>query len=267
MELDLRGYNTTVNHKEVSAEMAVEVAAGALRLGHVTRVLVGGVEALSEPLHHGYRRLGALSRSGSPRPYRAQRDGLCLGEGAAVVALECREHALARGATVLAELVGVGAAGGPRPLAGWGPAWEAGRALGPSPEAGVVAVQAALEEASIRPAEVSLVVGCGCGSRDLDQLDAEVLRSALDGASPWVTSPHGTIGTFPAAGALRLVSAVEALRRGCVYPTCGHGELDPAAVPGLLAETRHEQRLDSVLLVSHASGGASAALVLKRGES
>ena len=95
MVFGLRGYNTTVNHKEVSAELALGLAMDAIRLGHADALLAGGVDELSWPVHHGYRRLHALGREASP--YGLGRDGLVLGEGAAVLALEAEEHALARG--------------------------------------------------------------------------------------------------------------------------------------------------------------------------
>ena len=274
MELGLPGYNTTVNHKEISSEMALLVAADALRLGHVGRLLVGGVDELSAPLHHGYRRLGALTQ-GQARPYGLGRDGVCLGEGAAVVALELRERALARGAAVLCEVAGIGAAGGPRPLVGWGPASEAGRTIGPSVAAGVAAVEAALDDAGapggpgsrMCSSAIDLVIGCGCGSPELDRLDADVIGAALQGRGVLVTSPHGALGTFPAAGAVRLASAVETLRRGCVYPTIADGEVDPEAVPGVLVKEILRREVREVMLLSHASGGGSAAIVLQRGES
>ncbi len=264
MELGVLGYNTTVNHKEVSAELAVLLAADALRSGRAGRILAGGVDELSEPLHHGYRRLGALA-SGPARPYRAGRDGVVLGEGSAVLALERLEDARARGGTVLAELAGAGAAGGARPLTSWGPAPEAGRILGPAREAGVAAIRAALAEAELGPEQIDAVIGCGCGSPGLDQLEAEVLREVFGDRAVPLTSPHGALGTFMAAGAHRLATGVLALQRGQLYPTLTAGEPDPEApVPGLVLEPR-AAALRAVLACSHATGGASAALVLTRG--
>jgi 3-oxoacyl-[acyl-carrier-protein] synthase II len=261
MELGLQGYNTTVNHKEISAELALLLAVDALRLERAEAVLVGAVDELSEPVHHGYRRLGALAR-GRPRPYRAGRDGLTLGEGAAVVVLEPLAGARARGAA-LVELAGISAAGGTRPLVGWGPAPEQGRTAGPALEAGVSAVRGALSAAGVGPGEVDLVVGSGCGSPDLDRLDAQVVAAVFGRPVP-LTSPHGALGTWMGSGALRLVAAVESIRRATIFPTVTGGDPDPAVpAPGLVTTARQEE-LRTVLVCGHATGGGSAAAVLVR---
>jgi 3-oxoacyl-[acyl-carrier-protein] synthase II len=264
MELGLQGYNTTVNHKEISAELALLLAVDALRLERAGAVLVGAVDELSEPVHHGYRRLGALAR-GRPRPYRAGRDGLALGEGAAVVVLEPLAGARARGAA-LAELAGISAAGGTRPLVGWGPAPEQGRTAGPALEAGVSAVRGALGAAGVDPGEVDLVIGSGCGSPDLDRLDAQVVAAVFGERPVPLTSPHGALGSWMGGGALRLVAAVEAIRRGAIFPTVTGGDPDPAVpAPGLVTAARQEA-LRTVLVCGHATGGGSAAAVLVRSD-
>jgi 3-oxoacyl-(acyl-carrier-protein) synthase len=264
MELGLRGYNTTVNHKEASAELAILCAEGALSLGHAPRLVAIGVEELGRSLHHACRRLGALA-SGAPRPYRAGRDGFVLGEGACAFALEPLEVARERGAPVLAVIAGVGAAGGERPLCGWGPSLEAGREQGPDLAAGTEAVERALEDAEVDPGEVDLVVGCGCGARELDRLDAAVISGVFSRAVP-VSSPHGALGTWAAGGALRLAAGVLAIQRGEVFPTFGGGAPDlEAPVPGLVSVARRTP-VETVLVTAHATGGSSAAVVLTRGE-
>jgi hypothetical protein len=129
-----------------------------------------------------------------------------------------------------------------------------------------LAALAALGEAGLGPEQIDLVVGCGCGSPQLDRLDAQVIGRVFGGRPVPVTTPHAALGSFPAAGALRICSAVEALARGCVYPTLGEGELDAEApLPGLQVGEARRVELRHVLLVSHATGGGSAALVLRRG--
>jgi 3-oxoacyl-(acyl-carrier-protein) synthase len=259
MELGLTGYNTTINHKEISTEMALQVAADAIQSGHVEIVMAGGVDELSMPVHHGYRRLGALAH-GRPRPYRMGRDGMILGEGACVFVLEERDQALRRGARVIAEVAGTGAASGQRPLTSY-TGREAERS---SIEAGVRALRSALREAGRDPQEIDLIVGCGCGSPALDRLEARVLAEVFGDRPVPVTSPHGGLGTWMAAGGLRVTAAAGALIAGRLFPTVTAGEPDPdVPLPGLVTEAR-DAVLRSVLVSSHASGGGSAALVLTR---
>jgi 3-oxoacyl-(acyl-carrier-protein) synthase len=263
MELGMRGYNTTINHREISTEMAVLAATQTIALGHAELLLVGGVDELSAPVHHGFRRFGALTTT-APRPYRAGRDGMALGEGAGVIVLEDLLRARRRGARVLAQVVGVGAAGGERPLSGWGPAREQGRDAGPAVDAGVQAIRSALAEAGLAVDDVDLVVGCGCGSPSLDQLEAQVLVEAFAGRAVPLTSPHGALGTWMAAGALRLLLAIDALSEGRICPTVTAGDVDPAApVPGLVTAGRSAE-VRVALVCSHAIGGGSAAVALRR---
>jgi 3-oxoacyl-(acyl-carrier-protein) synthase len=263
IELGLHGYNTTVNHKETSGELALYCAESTLALGHAPRLVVIGVDELGPSLQRACGRLGALA-SGEPRPYLEGRDGFVLGEGACAFVLEPLAEARARGAGVLALLAGLGAAGGERPLAGWGPAPEAGRVLGPDLAAGVEAVERALEDARIGADAVDLVVGCGCGSPSLDRLDAEVLARVFHGRAVPVSSPHGAFGCWAAAGALRVAAGVLALGLGELFPTVGEGSVDPTApLPGLVRSARRAE-LRAVLVTGHATGGASSAVVLTR---
>ena len=262
MELGLRGYNTTVNHKEVSAELALCAALDALRLGHAEAVLTGGVDQLTWPVHHGYRRLGGLA-SGPAQPYGAGRDGVVLGEGAAMLLLETEVHARQRGARVLAWVRSAASAGGARPMVGWGPAAEGDRSVGPAEDAAVRAVQLAIDQAGLQ--RVDLVVGSAGGGRSLDRLEALALDRALGDQGHALTSPHGTLGSWMGAGAARLASAVGALRRQRVYPTVTAQPDPELPLPGLV--TAAEQReLNTALVCGHATGGVSAAAVLARGE-
>lgn len=261
MALGLQGYNTTVNHKEISGELALLVAVEALRVGRADGLLCGGVDELTGPVHHGYRRLGGLA-AGRNRPYAVERDGVVLGEGAAVMMLEAMAEARGRGADVLAEVAGVAATGGDRPMVAWGPGPEQGRVAGPALEAAVAALQGALEQSEMTPRDIDLVVGSGSGSPDLDRLDGEAIAAVFGDRAVPVTSPHGTLGTWMASGALRLVSAVAMLRRQEIYPTVMDGAPDPALrLPGLVTR-RQPARLRAVLVCGHASGGGSAAAVL-----
>ena len=265
MELGLLGYNTTVNHKEVSAELALGVAADAIRLGHADAVLAGGVDELSWPVHHGYRRLHALGCE-APAPYSQGRDGMTLGEGAAAFALEEEQHARRRGAVVLARLAGAGSAGGERPLVSWGPAMEGDRRVGPAVEAGARAMSLALQQAGVTPDAVDLVIGSGCGSPELDRLEAAALGQVFGSRPVPVTTPHGTLGSWMSGGSVRLASALGAMADQQIYPTTGHGEDDPeVALPGLVTAAR-AGRLETVLICGHATGGASAAVVLRPGK-
>ncbi|MCC6749511.1 MAG: beta-ketoacyl synthase chain length factor [Deltaproteobacteria bacterium] len=260
MELGLQGYQTTVNHREVSGELALLVARDALRLGHAPALLVGAVDELTPAAHHAYRRFGALA-DGPPRPYAVDRGGQLLGEGAVTLRLEPEELARGAGRASLGRVVGCGSASGDRSFRGW----EAPRGSGASVAAGVEAIRAALEEAGRGPEEVDLVIGCGCGSRGLDALDASVLREAFGARPVPVTTPHGVVGTYMGAGLLRVAAALVALARGEVFAAAGVGPCGGLPdLPGLVT-SMSAASLKRVLVVGHACGGTSAAILIERG--
>lgn len=265
MELNLRGYNTTINHKEVSAEMAFQVAVDALRLGHVPSVLVGGIEELNYPTYHGYYRMGALGKTRSI-PYHPERDGLALGEGACIFHLEQVAHAKQRKAKVLAEIAGIGAAGEARSMIAWSKGIQNDLADNSSLNAGVRAIEIALNEAELSPDQVDLVVGCGCGSPTLDQLESQILNRVFGKRAVPVINPHGNFGTWMASGSLRMATAVGTLLHQELFPTIAPPTLDPSTpMPGLVYQRRNS-KINSVLICSHATGGASAAIILIRGD-
>jgi 3-oxoacyl-[acyl-carrier-protein] synthase II len=244
MLLGLRGYNTTLNHRQISGELAALLAADALRLGRAPALLCGGVDELTRAVHHGHRRLAALA-AGAPRPYGAGRDGVVLGEGAAVLCLERAAGALARGARVLARVAGVGSAGGP--------------------DAPARALRLALEQAGLEPGDVDLVLGCGGGHPLLDRQEALAISEVLGPDVP-LTSPHGTLGSWMAAGALRLVAAVQCLQQAAIFPTVMASEADPGLPTGGLVTRPREAPLRAVLVSGQATGGSSAAVLLTGGQ-
>jgi 3-oxoacyl-(acyl-carrier-protein) synthase len=254
MELGFKGYSTTVNHKDASALAAVALAADLLRLGRADAVVCGGADELSGPSAHGYRRFGAIARSGVARPFDRRRDGLCPGEGAAMFVLEPLEAARARGVPVLATLAGVGLGAERRGLLSWD-----GDGSGAA-----AAVTGALREAGLEPGAVDLVAAGANGTRQLDLLEAAVLRRVF-GARPVATAAIlGQTGDSHSAAGLRLAAAVLALQRGHLPGTLGFEEPDPEApVPGLVTTPR-PAAVDAALVCTHATGGAEVALLLRR---
>ncbi|MEZ5258366.1 MAG: beta-ketoacyl synthase N-terminal-like domain-containing protein [Ilumatobacteraceae bacterium] len=107
MKYGLRGPNETVCTACAASTHAIGYAARSIAFGIADVIVTGGSEAAATPTSiAGFGNMTALSSSGSSRPFDAERDGFVLGEGAGVLVLEEREHALARGATILAEILG-----------------------------------------------------------------------------------------------------------------------------------------------------------------
>ncbi len=250
LELGFRGPNTTINHREYSPFGAFAAAIDLLRLQRADALLVGGLDELTEPARHGYRRHGGLTES-VLRPYSHDRDGTVLGEGAAVFLLERADDAARRGARPLAGLASFASNGEERSLLGW-----RGRH-----EQAVEAIRQAIFSAGCTPEAIDYVAGAGNGL-GLDTLEAKALAGVFGHRPVACSSIIGQTGEFMAAGALRIAAGLFALEQKWLPGTVGFSEPDPEApIPGLVRASRPAP-VKRVLIPSLAQGGANAALVL-----
>jgi 3-oxoacyl-[acyl-carrier-protein] synthase II len=235
-----------------ASTVALGLALRWLDRGACDVVLAGGYDGLSVFVAAGFEALRATTAS-RPRPFRLERDGMSLGEGAAVVAL-VREGDT-RGAPVLGRIAGFGASN------------DAVHITAPDRTgAGLIrAGSAALADAGLPGASIELVSAHGTSTPYNDAMEARAV-AALVGASasdgPPVHPFKAQIGhTLGSAGVLESLAAAEALRRGIAPAAAGEGELDPDAAV-LLLERAEARPLRSALKLSAAFGGSNAALVL-----
>ena len=226
-----------------------------LRTGQAERVLVGGYDALSQLVFSGFDSLQALSPT-QCRPFDARRDGLALGEGAAILALETLESARGRGATVLGEVVGYGAGTDVHHLTQPHPAGDAALA----------SMRAACDSAGVSPAQIGYLNAHGTGTPLNDSAEAAAINRWAGAAAPGVkvSSTKASIGhLLGAAGAVEAVVCLMALRGQWLPPTTTVQEVDPAcAFP--IVRTPTSQALEYALTNSFGFGGANASLLLRR---
>lgn len=226
-----------------------------VRSGQASRVLAGGYDALSQLVFAGFDALQALSPTGC-RPFAADRDGLALGEGAAMVCLESLETARARGAVILGE------------VAGYGATTDGHHLTQPHPQgvAAVASMNAACREAGITPREVDYLNAHGTGTPLNDAAEAAAIASWAGDAvgRVRVSSTKASIGhLLGAAGAVETVVCLMALRDGWLPPQRDSGPLDSAChFP--VVRTPEDHTVRCVLTNSFGFGGANASLVLKR---
>jgi 3-oxoacyl-[acyl-carrier-protein] synthase II len=251
VECQLRGVNSTVNHRDHSPLAALGMACDQLALGRADALIVGGVDELSPPVHHAYAQMGGISRT-AMRPYDVERDGLIPGEAVALVCLEREEDARKRGARIRAVVAGRGESGDVRPRVGWGRSAEAFRE---APRAVAEAARA------VGPERVSWVAGSGNGTR-LDERELEAVRMGL-GRLPLTSSILSQTGESFSSGMLRFLAAIYALERQSVPGTLGLSRAS-AAFDSSLARTWHPVSVDAVLVPSFAQGGANLALVVTK---
>ena len=262
LEHGLRGPNLTYSTACSSSAVAIGEAARRIAYGDVDVMIAGGAEA---PLTLGtikaWEALKTLAAedendpAASCKPFARDRSGLVLGEGAAIVVLEERGRALARGAPVLAE------------LAGYGLASDATHITRPSVEGQARAMRLALENARAAPGEIGYVNAHGTGTQANDGVETAAIRDVFREhagklAVSSTKSMHGHL--LGAAGALEFVAAVLAMREGVLPPTMNLAHPDPECdldyVPNA---ARRSPGLGAVMSNSFAFGGTNAVLVAR----
>ena len=247
----LRGPSFSVSSACASATHAIGLAFREVREGRAPAMLAGGSEAML--LFGGVKAWEGL-RVLSPdscRPFDRARNGMVMGEGAAVFVLEEAGHAAARGARVLAE------------IAGFGMTADAGDIVAPSAEGAAAAMRAALADAEMAAAEVGYVNAHGTGTLANDRAEAAALRQLLGQRVP-VGSTKGAHGhAIGATGALELLACIAALRDGTIPPTAGCLDPDPDCGLDIVTGVARRAHVGAALSNSFAFGGMNAVLALR----
>ena len=235
-----------------------------IRRGDADIMVAGGTEAcIFEPVLGGFAAMRALStRNDDPaaasRPFDTGRDGFVVGEGAGVVVLEALEHAEARGATILAELVGYAATA------------DASHITLPAP-GGIGAVRAArraLEKAGVSPADIDHVNAHATSTAEGDKAELQAIRSIFgdDAGRLAITANKSMLGhTLGAAGAIEAIATIMAIREGCVPPTINLDSPDPEAEGlDLTPNVAASREIRAALSNSFGFGGQNTALIFAR---
>ena len=235
-----------------------------IRRGDADLMIAGGVEAgIHEATLGGFASMKALStRNEDPeaasRPFDQGRDGFVIGEGGGVLILEALEHARARGATPLAELVGYGATA------------DASHITLPAPGgAGAVrAARRALEKAGLDPSEIDHVNAHATSTPEGDKAELQAIHTIFGDHAPRVavTANKSMLGhTLGAAGAIEAIATILAMRDGCVPPTINLvAPDDHAAGLDLTPNIATRRPLRAAVSNSFGFGGQNTALVFLR---
>jgi len=251
----LRGPTFAVSSACASANHAIIQAAQMIRYGLADAAVTGGTEAC---LTYGALRAWEAMRvlaDDTCRPFSINRRGLVLGEGAGIFVLELMEHAQARGALILAELVGVGMTA------------DATDIVMPNATGAAAAMTQALTDAGLAPQDVDYINAHGTGTQANDSTETRAIRLAFGShadrlAVSSTKSMHGH--ALGASGALELVAVIGALRDGVVPPTANLDKPDPACDLDYVPNVGREMPVRAAVSNSFAFGGLNAVLALKR---
>jgi 3-oxoacyl-[acyl-carrier-protein] synthase II len=190
-----------------------------IRWNRCDAMVTGGTESATTATGMaGFANMTALSSVGISRPFDAQRDGFIQAEAAGVLVIEELEGARARGATILAELLGYATTA------------DAHHITAPSPggRGAIRCMQRAIDDAGLTPGDVTYVNAHGTSTPLNDAAEAHAVDELFGSPSPYVTSIKGVTGhSLGAAGALEAVSVVESMIRGLIPPTANTTAVDP----------------------------------------
>ena len=259
----LKGPNYATASACATAGNAVADSYLLIKAGMADAVVTGGTEAAVTPLAlAGFASVRALSRRNdepakASRPFDAERDGFVLGEGAGILLLEELDHALDRGAPVLAELAGVGLTG------------DAHHITAPPPdgEGAVRAMKLALSDAGVKPSGLDYINAHGT-STPLNDVSETLAIKKLFGDHAYkllISSTKSMIGhLLGAAAAVELLCCVLAMRDGIVPPTINQEFPDPDCDLDYVPNASREKKVDVALSNSFGFGGHNVSLVVKR---
>jgi len=255
MEWNLRGPTFTVATACASSNHAMGQAFHMVRSGAATVMITGGSEAM---LCFGgikaWEGLRVMSRDAC-RPFSLNRNGMVQGEGAGVFVFEEYDHARARGADILAEVVGFAMSS------------DAGDIVMPSAQGAERAITGALRDARLDPEDVGYINAHGTGTAANDKTECAAVAHAFGQHADRLMisstkSMHGHL--IGGTGAVELLACIMALREGVIAPTIGYEEPDPECALDVVPNTARDARVAAVLSNAFAFGGLNAVLALRR---
>jgi nodulation protein E len=254
-DFGITGPAFTISTACSSSAHAIGQAFAMVRSGMCDLALTGGSEA---PFSYGILKAWEAMRVVSPtvcRPFSLDRNGMVLGEGAAMLVIESLDHALARGARPLAE------------IAGFGMSSDAHHITQPSAEGAAKAIRMALKDAHIVPEQVGYVNAHGTGTTVNDSTETCALHLAFGKharrlAISSTKAMHGH--TLGAAGAIESAAAILALASGILPPTIHFNECDPACDLDYVPNYARKADIEYAISSSFAFGGLNAVVALRK---
>ena len=248
-----------------SGVIAFQDALRLIGMGECDVVIAGGSEApLLAVSFAALANMGALSKrnddpAGASRPFDRTRDGFVFGEGAGVLVIESAQHALDRGATILAEITGAALTA------------DAFHISAPEPtgRGAAMAMTGAMRQAGIAPDEIDYIVAHGTSTPLNDATETKAIKRAFGDQAyriP-VSSPKSMVGhMLGAAGAASAIAAVGAIREGWVPPTINYHEPDPECDLDYVPNVKRQVRVETAMINGFGFGGQNAVAIFKRFE-
>ena len=261
--LGAKGPSSAVATACAAGSNAIGDAFRQIQLGLADAMVCGGAESAITPLGvAGFASAKALSfRNDDPatasRPFDAERNGFVIGEGAGVLVLEALEHAQARGATILAEIVG------------YGTTCDAHHITAPAPggSGGAEAIRLALVDGRLEPEAVDYINAHGTSTQANDSNETAAIKTALGEHAyriPVSSTKSMTGHLLGGSGGIEAVASVLAITHNLVPPTINYSNPDPACDLDVVPNEAREHNVNVVLSNSFGFGGHNVCLAFRR---
>jgi 3-oxoacyl-[acyl-carrier-protein] synthase II len=258
----IKGYNACVVTACATANHSIGDAFRVIQNGYADVMITGGSEASISPLGFaGFCASRAMTENEDPntacRPFDRDRDGFIMGEGAGVLILEEYEHAVNRGAKILAELVGYGCT------------CDAYHVTAPSPDGsgGVRCMQLAIEDAGIAPEQIGYINAHGTSTPLNDPMETAVIKKVFGEYAkdlPVSATKSMTGHLLGAAGGIEAVITIKALQEGFLPPTINLVNQDPECDLDYVPNVGRKKEIEYALSNALGFGGHNGVLIFKR---
>lgn len=254
LHLRIRGELFSTNSACSSSNQAIGLAAQRIRDGYIERAVAGGAEELHLLGAVIFHSIGAATTAfndrprETARPFDKDRDGIVVGEGACILVLEEREAAIARGAPILAEILGAATT------------CDAVHIVSPEPEGMIQTIRRCLRDAGRTVEDVDYINAHATGTRSGDAAEAAAILEVFGDQVP-VSSVKGHLGhTLGACGAIETAICIEAIRRGVLPGT--RNLVEPDVAPVRLLDAPLEAPVRTALNTNFAFGGVNSCVLI-----
>jgi 3-oxoacyl-[acyl-carrier-protein] synthase II len=253
-ELGFAGPNLVIPTACAAGNYALAHASDAIRYGEATLMLAGGSDAFSRITYTGFARLGAIAPARC-QPFDKLRKGMVPGEGAAILVLEHRDRAIARGAKIYAELVG------------YGLTCDANHMTAPHGDGAARAMQIAMTDAGVRPDEIGYISAHGTGTAVNDRIETMAVKQAFGDAAYRVpmSSIKSMLGhTMGAASAIEAAACSLAVRDDRIPPTINFENPDPECDLDIVPNAARHVPVELSMNNAYAFGGNNASVIFRK---
>lgn len=260
----IKGFNTTVSTGMCAGIDAIDYAVKSIKLHNRKVVITGAVEEMCEQTFLGYLKLNYLSGLNSNSepiscPFDKRRDGIIASEGSGVIVLEELESALARNATIYAEVISTASNFEPYRLHKYNPK---GKGM-------TEAMKLAIERANMIPEDIDYICANANSTQDADFIETQAIKEVFGDYAKKipVSSIKSMIGeTYSASGGLAAIASIGAINRGFIPPTINYEEKDSRLDLDYVPNKARKIKINTVMINSFGQNGANSVLIIKRYE-